>query len=196
MNTEEFRVWLDYHGAAFPGVVQWMLTKGKGVRPHWEKALANATLEHAKRATDGLLAGEFTHPQGYSNLPGAIASICNRMANAERPTYGDNRDDRCPECDNYGTIQVWHPEQVKAMKEGRFDRTRGSLTAMTACTCSRGDRMATRTQSWKPLPRYSELHYLRVNGNYRTDGEITELEEFAFDATRHSNYHDEFSAYS
>lgn len=78
----------------------------------------------------------------------------------------------CPLCEDAGTVAVWHPDTMRAIRNGKDAKYE---TCAVACTCQSGDRWAReRTlngKRWPPLPRYDEKRMRRPQFDFERDGE-------------------------
>lgn len=77
----------------------------------------------------------------------------------------------CGLCEDGGTVVVWHPYTVRAIRDGRGA---SYMTCAVACTCQAGDRWARErtlaNKRWPPLPRFDEKRMRRPQFEFERDG--------------------------
>jgi len=151
MTTNDFDSWLNYHSAAFPSVGDWIKKHPETVR-FWEMAMAEASVQDAKAATDEMVSGVLDEPKGYGQHPRVIARRARELALARKsslrvvngqPVFS------CSLCHDEGYVPVVDPVHYR---NGTF------RPCYVFCTCSAGDSRASRRPTGggkrRETPRY------------------------------------------
>lgn len=149
MTNDEFRAWLAYHQAAFPGVAAWLEDKvPPELQPEtlqqWRRAVASISLEEAKAATDKLFT-ETKRPY-YENHPAVIAAMARRDRTSQpeavkRRKFVDGQEVfDCRLCEDNGYLVCWHPQAIAYYRRtGNLEGFAGR-TCAKACVCVEGDK--------------------------------------------------------
>jgi hypothetical protein len=177
MIDDEFRDWLRYHKAAFPGLGDW-LRKNPDTVAHWERALADVDAEAARDATDAMLAGAVETPRGYTEHVRTIRSMAKEIQFADRDDRRPARIDGyvvydCALCLDSGFVLVLDAEHggQDLLDWARGDRRQprpASRGASVACTCATGESkrhaMANRQEPQRPrqVDRYDRTRHFRL----------------------------------
>lgn len=135
MTKNDFDSWMKYHTAAFPSVGDWLKKHPETIR-FWEMALADASVQDAKAATDEMVSGTLEEPKGYTSHPRSIAKRAREISLGRKsslrvvdgePVYG------CSLCLDEGYVPVVDPVHFR---DGTF------RPCYVLCTCSTGNRKA------------------------------------------------------
>lgn len=162
MTHSEFHTWLAYHRAKFTGLGRWFATVTADhkrnddapslddVMTSWYRTLKPSSLEHAKEATDKL-GDHDTEPKGWDRHPMAIAGICRKLRGEGRGSSGEKKRRyvdgeevyECLQCKDYGYVGVWHPNAMRAARDGEpvhatIIRTMSTFEWSVRCTCKAG----------------------------------------------------------
>lgn len=197
MTYEEFRDWLSYHAAKFPGLLRWLAgfpqeatdqaPSQSDVMAAWYRSLKKCDATSAKEATDQLGSDEYPEPRGWERHPIVVANICRgdrrQQARTEPrlrpiPRVVDGHSVyRCQVCRDTGAITVWHPRTMQASRDGTLRREAGIgrlYTCSVACAacdtpsvCRREDGLV-----------FDPVRMLRAPSLLNGDEALAELEDF------------------
>jgi len=150
MTIDEFNVWLEYHGSAFPRTRKWIDDAGDVTLEFWGRTLRDTPLASAKAATDSMHAGSLKKPFDIDDTPKAIANgaLQLRGPSPQRQTQGPQivvnngvREiiDRCKKCRDSGTLHIWQMSAVEAVRDGTFGKQLTRAGTVAACLCREGE---------------------------------------------------------
>ncbi len=156
MTYPEFREWLGYHRAKFPGLGKWLARISSehnqddrapsvdDVIASWARSLNRAGLKEAKQATD-LLGDEESEPKGFDRHPMAVAGIARRLggeggSSRQRQFVDGAEVYRCRRCLDSGYVTIWTIRAMKAAREGLPVRSASYFSCAARCDCETGRR--------------------------------------------------------
>lgn len=100
---------------------------------------------------------------------------------------------RCLHCFDTGRVQVWHPDAVAAIERGERTVQTVHTTAITACTCSRGDDVKNVDKCRVRLARYSNS-FCKCDNHMPSTADRQRLRDHV-ESGWQKNKHKEFSAW-
>lgn len=142
MTTDEFQRWMTYHQSKFTGVIKWLASfpddsddeytvTRSSIATSWFTMLRSLDLDQAKLATDLMGNPDHPEPKGFDRHPQAILGICHGIKRRKAhelpnlpplPKVVDGHAVYvCPECRDTGAITVWHPETMRAARDGTLE---------------------------------------------------------------------------
>lgn len=168
MDVDEWDFWFSRHRTLLPQVAHWFGHMGDEeqlqVMKAWHQAMSDISIAEANEATDAIVRGDVE-----CKFPSETPKTCRLRALALRLTRRNEKSDSgaayrfCGLCRGSGTIAVWHPLVVRAVRHktngtyrhpltGQMIAVRhadGSIKGMSgcvACKCSLGDKFADRLE--------------------------------------------------
>lgn len=130
MKRIEFNKWLERHGEAFPGVLDWIETKGgKRIADRWFDVLKLTDYEAACDATDKMLGNAETVNSNYTSHPAKVKQICSGQSLYRSREFSEG----CM-CNGTGFVEVLN-DRVFKTPDGNL------ITAETVtvlCKCPEG----------------------------------------------------------
>lgn len=182
MDIDDFEAWLGRHQQLVPTVAHWFgqLPDQVEVAKAWFYALQDIDLSEARAVTDLIVRGDIERP-----WPEDTPRICRLRALEARQTRRRQESDSgavhrfCGLCRGSGTITVWHPLVVRAVRHKsngvyrhpvtgqqfvvrHADGSIKSITAAAACKCTIGERFRERL----PPPAFLVPVQFRERGEY------------------------------
>ncbi len=153
MTNDEFQRWFAHHRTCYPRIDAWLgRLKGeydsKAVLRNWYKALQDVDLEDAMTATDAMFRGDFAEPREWDQHPSTIRKSAKGFAANRRTTTFESKPRfingepvyHCRDCLDQGLLTVWHPQSIKAMRDGTFGGTFTEYTCAVRCTCDAANK--------------------------------------------------------
>jgi len=168
MDVDEWDHWFTRHKTLLPQLQHWFGAMGRDeqveVMKAWHQAMSDLTLAEAMEATDAIVRGDVE-----CKFPSETPKACRLRGLALRLTRRNQKSDSgadyrfCGLCRGSGTIAVWHPLVVRAVRHktnGTYrhpltgqmiavrhaDGTIKGMSGCVACKCSLGDKFADRLE--------------------------------------------------
>lgn len=166
MDVDEWDFWFARHKTLLPQVQHWFGQMGRDEQVEamkaWHRAMSDISIAEANEATDAIVRGDIE-----CKFPSETPKTCRLRALALRLTRRNAKSDPgatsrfCGLCRGSGTISVWHPLVVRAVRHktnGTYrhpltgqmisvrhaDGTIKGMSGCVACKCSLGDRFRDR----------------------------------------------------
>lgn len=191
MTPVEFKQWLDNHRKLIPSVNSWLQNQSDVslILDEWAACLSRAPLELCKAATQAIVWGQIERPWHEDTA----ATVRKWASDMNSQTFESRKSNltvsRCALCDNTGTVEIWHPLLVRAVREGvtcfvnqvtgeevkvfGADEKPRLRTVGVACSCQLGDRMCSERRvgykTFRALPRFDERDHVRRTQDWEGD---------------------------
>lgn len=130
MKREEFDKWLKRHGEAFPGLADWVKSKGgRSVADRWFGVLKLTDFDAACEATDRMLGDAESVNANYTSHPAIVRKLCSGQSHYRSREFSEG----CM-CKGTGFVEVLN-DRVFKTPDGNLI-TADTVTVL--CKCPEG----------------------------------------------------------
>lgn len=161
MDGNDFKIWYQDFAAHFTSVDTWMQRHPDpaAVLRVWKEAMDPLRLVDAKKATAELFADRDAWPESWDQYPATIRWLANKIrgnsrALGTRHVIDGQETFKCHLCFDKGTVDIFHPILVDAIRKNKYNQYRNAgatITAAARCSCEAGQAMKRKLGQYDPI---------------------------------------------